>query len=806
MKQFLKTLIDKVYFGFILFFFTAAMMMLVAIAVSFNINQMERAMEESIQKHLISAAQAASVLLTIEELELFQTVEDMKRPEWDSVRIRLKKFAEEHSVLYVSYWRYLGGGITQYIIDNDEDYESMVTPDFLTDLSEDEISAESVYTVMSGLNWVSDLGAYSGSWYDLITGIAPIFNADGSVYGGVEVDLSDEIILYQRNNVRIMWVILVGSIVLSVLSGFLGMYLYRKKAILSENANRAKSHFLSTMSHEIRTPMNAIIGIAQIELQKGGLEKEHAIALQRIYNSGSNLLGTINDILDLSKIETGKLELIVAEYELPSLIHDALQVNLVQIGSKPIKFILDLSENLPIKFIGDELRLKQILNNLLSNAIKYTVKGHVKLSVQYSVFDNTLCFIVEDTGQGMTSNDLQKLFSEYVRFNLETNMTTEGTGIGLSITKELVELMEGTIKAESEYGKGSIFTVKVKQREVECEPIGKELSERLSNFTYFEHKQNGLMQINLEPMPYGKVLVVDDVETNLFVAEGLLSPYGLQIETASNGFEALQRIENGRTYDVIFMDHMMPLMDGIEVTQKLRAIGYKGTIVALTANALVGNAEMFRQNGFDDFISKPINIKSLNDILTKFIRNKYQGTGIDSRLFRIFRRDAEKALLTIPEALKMSDLKLFTTTIHAMKSALGNIGEQGLSGKASALEDAGLRANREFISDNLDSFIESLKTLVAELRSKEERAGEDTQNQGEILEDRDFLSEQLQLIKTACVDYDDVSVYASLDLLEERKWKQKTSDLLKSIRETLYLHSDFDAIVKHASKLMEDEA
>jgi len=348
----------------------------------------------------------------------------------------------------------------------------------------------------------------------------------------------------------------------------------------AQDASRAKSEFLATMSHEIRTPMNAIIGIAQIQLQKENLPLEYKEALEKIFSSGNSLLGIINDILDMSKIETGKMGINPAEYDVPSLINDAVQLNIVRIGHKPITFKLDLDENLPSKLFGDELRIKQVLNNLLSNAIKYTDKGLVKLSVNHlsqgdasTMRDIMLRFIVEDSGQGMRSEDIKRLFSEYMRFNANANRTTEGTGLGLNITKKLVEMMDGSIAVESEYGKGSIFTVTIKQKAPECPPIGAAAAQRLRDFTFTADRQAPIMQIVREPMPYGSVLVVDDVETNLYVAVGLLSSYQLKIETAASGFAAIERIKDGKTFDVIFMDHMMPEMDGIEATERLREYG-----------------------------------------------------------------------------------------------------------------------------------------------------------------------------------------------------------------------------------------
>ena len=412
-------------------------------------------------------------------------------------------------------------------------------------------------------------------------------------------------------NTRLLgYIILIQNITEVVLSA--------KKA---EQANQAKSNFLATMSHEIRTPMNAIIGTAQIQMQKADLQEEYASAIARIYNSGNTLLSIINDILDLSKIEAGNMELNPANYDLPSLINDVAQTNVVRIGTKPIKFLLDISEDLPSYMFGDELRLKQILNNLLSNAIKYTDEGYVKLTIDHISQDGAIIlrFKVEDTGHGLKPEDKAKLFSMYTRFNADINRATEGTGIGLNITRSLIKLMDGSIDVESEFGHGSVFTVTVKQQSEDGLVIGKELAKKLSSFSYAEDAAIEEMQIEYKQLPNGKVLVVDDVDINLFIAEGMLEPYGLNIDLAYSGFEAIEKIEGGQEYDIIFMDHLMPEMDGLETTQKLRSLGYSGTIVALTANALVGNEELFVKSGFNDFISKPIDIQRLNVILNKFI-------------------------------------------------------------------------------------------------------------------------------------------------------------------------------------------
>jgi len=233
-----------------------------------------------------------------------------------------------------------------------------------------------------------------------------------------------------------------------------------------------------------------------------------------------------------------------------------------------------------------------------------------------------LIFSVSDTGQGMKDEDRRKIFDEYARLNMAVNRSIEGTGLGLNIIKRIIEMMEGEISVESELGKGSTFTVTVKQQSADDSPIGEELARQLSNFTFTNEKHNK-QEIVKEIMPYGNVLVVDDVEINLYVACEILLSYELEVEMADSGFAAIEKIENGKKYDVIFMDHMMPKMDGIETTKKLREMGYTGFIVALTANALVGNDKIFAKNGFDGFIAKPIDIKQINTILNKFVRDMH---------------------------------------------------------------------------------------------------------------------------------------------------------------------------------------
>ena len=405
-------------------------------------------------------------------------------------------------------------------------------------------------------------------------------------------------------------------------------YELERQTKIAIEASRAKSQFLATMSHEIRTPLNAVIGLSEIELRRD-LEESSRNNIQQIFNSGSSLLGIINDILDISKIEAGGFELVPAEYETASFINNTVNLNLVRIAAKPITFALEIAGDFPRKLFGDELRVKQILNNVLSNAIKYTNDGVVTLTVAWEKTGESalLRFTVRDTGRGIRTEDMGKLFSNYSQLDTKANRMVEGTGLGLAITKELVEMMDGTVAVESEYGKGSTFTVTIVQGLADSAGIGDETAAHLKQFRYKDPLIKS--KIDYAWMPYGKVLVVDDMPVNLQVARGLLEPYGLKIDTAMSGLEAIGKVsKKGASYDIIFMDHMMPGMDGIQAVRIIRnEVGgeycLNVPIIALTANALVGNMEMFLSKGFNGYISKPIDIAQLDEVLNKWIRNRH---------------------------------------------------------------------------------------------------------------------------------------------------------------------------------------
>ena len=595
----------------------------------------------------------------------------------------------------------------------------------------------------------------------------------------------------------------------------------------AEITSQSKSAFLANMSHEIRTPMNAIWGITEILMQNDTLPRAVMEGLGRIHSSCHMLLGIINDILDFSKIEAGKLDIMPSGYDVASIINDSIQLNIMRAGDKPVEFKVQVDENIPAQLIGDELRIKQILNNLLSNAFKYTDTGTVTLTASSEPDGEgaTLILSVRDTGHGMTRKQVEKLFEEYSRFNVDGGRTIEGTGLGMAITYRLLSLMNGDIHVESKPGKGSLFTVRLPQGVADAGVMGSELAESLQKFSPRYMTGGKKIQVVREPMPYGSVLVVDDVETNLYVAEGLMKPYKLKIDTAASGIEAIDRVKSGKVYDIIFMDHMMPEMDGIEAAKRIRALDYTNPVVALTANAVVGQADLFLQNGFDAFISKPIDIRNLNAVLNKFIRDKQPAEvieaalrqtgargsndggqpGVNPLLLESFISDARKTV-TILEDLSQNDgigseegLRKLTAAVHGIKSALASIGESGLSEAARKLDLAGRNRDAGMITDSFADFLNGLRTLLEKLEPKREADGAD----GDIA----ALREKLLDVQELCADY---NRKGALDILAEIKQKgcsNKTQAAIDGII-GLVLHSEFDeaesAAALYASGLMEE--
>jgi PAS domain S-box-containing protein len=397
----------------------------------------------------------------------------------------------------------------------------------------------------------------------------------------------------------------------------------------AESAFEAKNLFIANMNHEMRTPMNVIVGLTDLLLEEEDVPGAIKETLYKINMAGTTLMGLISDVLDISKVDAGKMELTPVQYDVASFLNDIITLNMIRIEEKPITFNLDISENLPRALYGDDLRVKQILNNLLSNAFKYTRAGTVTLGVDCKRDGDNVwtSFCVKDSGIGIRAEDIETLFTDYHQVDAKANRRIEGTGLGLSITKRFVELVEGEITVESEYGKGTTFKVRIRQEFVTDEPIGKEMAESLRRFRFSDDKKKAQKKLKRSDLSYARVLVVDDFPTNLDVAAGMLRKYKMQVDCVTNGQEAIELIVAGKpVYDAIFMDHMMPEMDGVEAVKRIRALNSEYAknvpIIALTANAIVESEKMFLENSFNAFLSKPFNVMNLDSVVQRWVRQK----------------------------------------------------------------------------------------------------------------------------------------------------------------------------------------
>jgi signal transduction histidine kinase/DNA-binding NarL/FixJ family response regulator len=507
----------------------------------------------------------------------------------------------------------------------------------------------------------------------------------------------------------------------------------------AERANRAKSDFLSLMSHELRTPMNAVIGISDL-IRTDNLDKTQIGYLSDMRRSSKTLLQIINDILDFSKIEAGKLDVIPTDFSLRALYDNLCSMNLFAAGAKNLEFHSRIDADVPDVVYGDEIRVRQVVTNILSNAIKYTRIGFVRFNVEKAgeFAGDFIAFTVEDSGIGIKEEDMPRLFNSFQQFDTKANRDIVGTGLGLSVVKRITELMGGEVRVESEYGKGSRFTIYLPL------PVG---------------NPDNIEQVSVDLCVIAQsdtsILVVDDNSPNLTVALGFLATHNINADTAEGGLEAIEKV-TAKDYDIVFMDHMMPDVDGIEVTRRIRAMEgdrfQKTPIIALSANAVTGAKEAFIAAGMNDFISKPIIAERLNQVLLKYLppekilrleherkvgplasasesvekaepvidRKKGLSHSADSdtlyrQLLRDFVKNQKNAYAQITDGLAAGDIKLSHRLAHTLKSTSRMIGAEKLGEAAFAVEKALENGEDKCTKEQLNAFARELEAVLREL-------------------------------------------------------------------------------------------
>ena len=531
-------------------------------------------------------------------------------------------------------------------------------------------------------------------------------------------------------------------------------------------ANQAKSRFLANMSHEIRTPINGILGMDAILLKECKDENLREYA-KNIQSAGNSLLSIVNDILDISKIESGKLEILPVQYDLFSIVNDCCNMIKPKVENRPIKLNVEVNPEMPSGLYGDEVRIRQVINNFLSNAVKYTKEGRVTFSLDYEMISTKqllLVISVTDTGIGIREEDLGRLFQPFARMEESRNRNIEGTGLGLNLTKSLIELMGGEIIVNSVYGVGSCFKARIPQTITNADPIG-DLQSRYQQ--YLNSDEDTSLSFSA---PDARILVVDDVEMNLKVVKGLLKETKIRIDKALNGWECLECVKKTR-YDIVFLDHMMPKMDGVETLQRMKQLAYGPNVdtpvIALTANAIMGAREEYMEAGFTDYLTKPIVEAELMEMLQRYLpegkihsaregadeevpeqkkrdeqeeqreqeeQNKQDEltvlerletlgeinvqTGLrycmDQEFYLEVLRDyiKEEKAAELQRFLEKKDWSSYKISVHSLKSNSMTIGAIALSEEAKALEAAVKEGNLDYISEHHSGVMERYERLV----------------------------------------------------------------------------------------------
>ena len=636
---------------------------------------------------------------------------------------------------------------------------------------------------------------YTDQWGNFYSAYSPVFDSTGEVVGIVVVDFSSEWFDGQlASQTRDMFwgyvVILLFSLLFAGILSFLIVKPYVKaqgelieEKVRAESASNAKSDFLANMSHEIRTPINAVLGMNEMIIREDNraldlAESDPMLVQEALENinvyavdvkkAGHNLLAIVNDILDFSKIEAGRMELTEAPYQLSSLINDINNMILFKAQDKGLVFNVEVDPSLPDELSGDEVRVRQILTNLLNNAVKYTDKGSVTLKLRGKKQDDktlVLTIVVWDTGIGIKPEDKEQLFNKFERLEMDRNSTVEGTGLGLAITHNLIELMGGNIEVESEYGKGSIFTVNIPQKIVSESTLG-DFQARLKNSAPGNRPYKESFRA-----PEATILIVDDTRINLTVAVNLLKNTKMKIDTAISGEEAVSMASKNR-YDVIFMDQRMPGMNGTEAFHKIRdtegGASKDVPVICLTADAVIGAKERYLSEGFSDYLTKPIDSFALEKMLMKYLPDEkielineeinevsdeensveealsiLRSVGVEPRTGLKYCQDDltfYKAVLAeyaygelekahnIQKSYETENWHDYSIYVHSLKSSSKMIGASALSVRAAKLEAAANITDVGTIHAEHDTMMEEYEVLTAVIRSYIPKSATDPEN------------------------------------------------------------------------------
>ena len=631
--------------------------------------------------------------------------------------------------------------------------------------------------------------------------------------------------------------IIVTVIIIGIIMGRSGRYLHMSTTAIA--ANEAKSAFLSNMSHEIRTPINAILGMNEMILRESD-DKQIVYYSENIRTAGKNLLGLINDILDFSKIEEGKLEINPAEYDLSATISDLVNMVHLRAEKKGLLFKLEIDNNTPKLLVGDELRVKQVITNLLTNAVKYTEKGSVLLKVGYEKTGDAddavlLKVSVKDTGIGIKEEDIAKLFSKFERIEESRNRNIEGTGLGMNITSNLLELMGSELDVESVYGEGSCFSFELKQKVKDWTPIGD------YEASYREHLESKERYKERFIAPDARILVVDDNPMNLIVFKSLVKLLGMRVDTANDGIEGV-KLSGENRYDMLFLDHMMPVKDGIETLHDIKEDeeNPNSTVpaVCLTANAISGAREKYLEAGFDDYLSKPIDSEELEEMLVRYLPAEkiiVSGVSIEEAepekkedlsipedmteladanvdvlkgiinsgdvssyrvLLKVFYDSIDEKAEELDQYYDAGDYKSYTIKVHALKSSARIIGATEFGEKAQKLEDAGKGGDIVYIRAQHSGFMEEyrrFKGLLEPIIGKEENTSDKPEA------DENIMSEVFAELLAAAEEMDCDRLEGVFEEMDAYSIPQKDADLYEKLKDA-YSQYDYDGIVSLLSK------